>query len=498
MAAGVTSSSIAQRGAVERVVRSAWRRRLLVDALEQLAFALAITFAGAILMLLLGTQILDWYWLVFLALLGAAVGAARIWKRMAGRYEVAQALDTRLQLQDSLSTAWFLLSDEDRCSVPAARYQISHAEVMAATVEPAKAFPFTGHRSWTVTAVIAMLVCGLFGARYLVTNSLSLRPALLHLRFDGIARLLPNSLHRENKENGSRAARNGNDLAARAGERTDASKDLGTSRHAAQASDAASQTSADSGKGVGLPQGDQANEQPGKGDGRNPNVAGTRDPGAPGASQADSNSRWPQDARRQDRNGESSAGLLDKMKDALSSLMAKMRPDSGSKQNSSQNGQTAGQDAKESGRSSGRKDQAGNSQDGQQQGNADTQAEVRAQALTKTPGQGAESDDRARAKGSDPQSGAGRQDGQKDLKEAEEEKAVGRLAEIIGKRSASLTGDMSIDTPSSKQDLKTQYSGKVGRHADTSGEMHRDEIPPEYREYIRQYMIEVHKDAEGK
>jgi hypothetical protein len=99
------------------------------------------------------------------------------------------------------------------------------------------------------------------------------------------------------------------------------------------------------------------------------------------------------------------------------------------------------------------------------------------------------------AKTNDPQSGAGRQDGQKDLKAAEQLKAMGKLAEIIGKRSANLTGDIKVEKPTEQQQLETQYSNQIGHHTDNGGEINRDEVPPEYQNYVRAYMNEVHKQA---
>jgi hypothetical protein len=69
---------------------------------------------------------------------------------------------------------------------------------------------------------------------------------------------------------------------------------------------------------------------------------------------------------------------------------------------------------------------------------------------------------------------------------------MGKLAEIIGKRSASLTGDMQV-VPSGKQQLQTQYTHEQGKHADLGGEINRDEVPVEDQEYVREYMERVRK-----
>ena len=69
---------------------------------------------------------------------------------------------------------------------------------------------------------------------------------------------------------------------------------------------------------------------------------------------------------------------------------------------------------------------------------------------------------------------------------------MGKLAEIIGKRSASLTGDMQV-VPSGKQRLQTDYTHAQGQHSDLGGEINRDEVPVEDQEYVREYMEMVRK-----
>jgi hypothetical protein len=74
---------------------------------------------------------------------------------------------------------------------------------------------------------------------------------------------------------------------------------------------------------------------------------------------------------------------------------------------------------------------------------------------------------------------------------------MGKLAEIIGKRSQEVSGEMTVETPSGKEQLRTAYSGKVAEHADSGGEIDRDEIPVAYQEYIRAYMDRVHREAQA-
>ncbi|MBV9085633.1 MAG: hypothetical protein JOZ62_23410, partial [Acidobacteriaceae bacterium] len=176
------SSRTPVANAVTTVIATACRRRLVVLVVEQLGFALSLVLAAAIFVLLLGTQILSGYCLAALGAAGLIIGALRIRKRALSRYRVAQLLDARLNLSDSLSTAWFLLSGLEHRSGFAAEYQTGRAEEIAASLKPQHAFPFTGHRTWAATGALAVVVITLFGVRYLRTNSLDLRPSILPLR----------------------------------------------------------------------------------------------------------------------------------------------------------------------------------------------------------------------------------------------------------------------------------------------------------------------------
>jgi len=94
-----------------------------------------------------------------------------------------------------------------------------------------------------------------------------------------------------------------------------------------------------------------------------------------------------------------------------------------------------------------------------------------------------------------PGSGIGRQDGNKDAKLAEQIAAMGKISEIIGKRSASVTGEITVEVPSSQQRLQTPYSQSNATHADTGGEISRDEVPVIFQQYVQQYFEQVHKQS---
>src|SRR3974390_2673380 len=91
----------AQGRAVVTLVRRARQRLLYNDLLVQGANAASAALLAFILLLLLGTQILNWTWTVPIPLAAAAVGVYLVRKRLPSPYRVAQIVDARAQLSDS-------------------------------------------------------------------------------------------------------------------------------------------------------------------------------------------------------------------------------------------------------------------------------------------------------------------------------------------------------------------------------------------------------------
>ena len=94
-----------------------------------------------------------------------------------------------------------------------------------------------------------------------------------------------------------------------------------------------------------------------------------------------------------------------------------------------------------------------------------------------------------------PGSGIGKQDGAKDAKLAEQLAAMGKISEIIGKRSANVTGEVTIEVNSTKQQLKTPYADSRAAHGESGGEINRDEVPVAFQQYVQQYFEQVRKQA---
>lgn len=510
----MSTTGISQPSAVKVLVESARRRRFIVLAVEQLALALTLVSAGAILLLLLGTQILAWYWLVLLGAAGIGVAAYRIYSRRVTPYTVAQFLDRRLNLHDSLSTAWFLLSRPEGAEQPSARFQLDYAARIAGQVDPVSAFPLTGQRVWALAGGVAAVAFGLFALRYLVTGSLNLKPALIPVHLAEVFERVEKSLgvhprpapQRDTGEARNPAVPQNNEVAKTAtqehpnAEELRAGKPEGitpptvptASSEAPQNSNRAEQAKSDNQEGAS-PAGQR---QPGEKDqSKNNQQAGSK----PGPNSQQQPGGEQQNAAKQETSQQNSVGTMDRLKEAISSLMAKMRPNS-TGQKSQQQSDRSSESQQKGEQAAGDKDKNGEAQkdSSDQQSSEEKSADSQSQGQTTEKAQAAQghsSDKSADKSNSDAHSGVGRQDGDKSVSEKDQLKAMGKLAEIIGKRSADLTGDVMIENPSGKQQLKTGYSQRMGTHADTGGEINRDEIPPADQQYVREYMEEVRKPA---
>ena len=491
-------SAALQISRVEAVVERGWRRRFLVLAVDESAIALAVAFGGLALLIVLGTQILAWPWLAAIAALGIGLSAFGVRRRLSDSYTVAQMMDRHLTLNDSLSTAWFLRSKGVSNDDKAAAFQLDHAEQVAQNADPSVAFPFERQRSWIVTGAVFALALGLFSARYLVTKEMSLRHAFLPLAMTQVFEYVHDNLskisHADEASNTGKAKGLPPGTLGQNAERPqpEQKREQGQSALQQQAKGGTSNA-----KGSETPDqnADQAKTTEGQGGDAKHNGEGQGSKNSENAeAKQGSEGNQQQDSKQPDGTGpQRSTSMLDRMRDAVSSVMSKMKP-SGSPQDSQQGAQK-GADGQKGADQAGAKDQNG---DGQKDSGKDQSAQEQSagqQQGTGTAKAQAAGKDSAQAsdkKGSDAQSGVGHSDGDKDVKAAEQAKAMGKLAEIIGKRSASLTGDMQVE-PSGKQRLQTAYTHQQGQHADLGGEINRDEVPVEDQQYVREYMELVRK-----
>jgi hypothetical protein len=72
---------------------------------------------------------------------------------------------------------------------------------------------------------------------------------------------------------------------------------------------------------------------------------------------------------------------------------------------------------------------------------------------------------------------------------------MGKISEIIGKRSANLTGEATVEVQSTSQTLRTPYSQRGAEHAQAGAEINRDEIPVALEAYVEKYFEQMRKQA---
>lgn len=426
---------------------------------------LSILLAAALVYLAFGTDVIP----PALSVIAAAAAAGFLfwhirheWKP---RYTVAQIVDRRLRLYDALSTAWFVL-EQGKPRTPLAEYQIRQANELASQVDPRGAFPLRFGRDWAVPGALALAAIALSVARYSETGKLNLESSVVPPHAVSWLSAQAEAWEKKfspdrNRANGGSARRNGRRSGGRElGERDPSGRDVNSDQ-----------------------------------------TASSKTAGDPAASVDASARNSLQQLEKQfspDRTNDDSRSLLSKMQDALGGMLAKAQQKLAPK---SQNSDGSGSQQQQQ---QANKGQAGPSskanRDGSRENAQDSQARAASsaipQAIEKSSNAMLGNDSqRAMDSGNNSQSGAGRNDGRKEVQSAEELKAIGKLQELIGKRSAAITGDMRITKPSHNPQLATPYSDTVGEHTDRGEEIDTDEIPPEYRDFVKAYMEAVHQHA---
>ncbi len=500
-----------EQSALTELIRKGRRRQIRNLLIQQASFSAALALGGAILLLILGTQILNWYWLVLLFTVSLAAGVYRGRNRILTGYRVAQAIDARLGFDDALSTAHYFGEHPDRAHSPRefVEHQRHTAENLARSVDVRSGMPFARPRTFYVNAALAVAVFAMFGLRYGINRNLDLRSSLIHVSFDGF--LGPREVAQADKrakrpfdQDGRRE--NGvavdpweskpSDLEQAPDAALDSVDDPEVSNPDSGADSQAKSKSTGEEKS---PPGDDLLKSPDKGQQSPSDQRQTGDengsPDAGGQSgKQDNNSQKSSDSS----SGENSS-LAEKMKDAIANLLAKMKsqPKTGDgKQggSSSQNGQQSAQKQNQSQPNS--KGSTGDQQS-ESNSNSQSQGDQQSQNGAQQSAQG-NSDARSSDHTQDGKSGIGKQDGDKALRDAEQLAAMGKISEILGKRSANVTGEVMVEVSSGKQQLRTQYSDRSGQHAEAGGEINRDEVPLAYQQYVQQYFEEIRKQPAPK
>src|SRR5579862_5514430 len=169
---------------VFETVRRARRRILANEAMRHTAYAVSAALASFIVLLLLGTQILNWPWLLLLPTITLGAGVYATWRSLPPLYAVAQRVDHYLKLADTLSTALFFSGrgdERDPVIAEMRRAQWLQAERVAAGLDTRRAIPMRMPRGIYTTALLALIAVGLFGLRYGLDRRMDLRAPLARI-----------------------------------------------------------------------------------------------------------------------------------------------------------------------------------------------------------------------------------------------------------------------------------------------------------------------------
>jgi hypothetical protein len=467
------------------------RRRLFHNELfTQGSHAAVAILLAFILLLLAGTGFLDWRWMVLVSAVAVGVALYRARQRLLSPYRAAQVVDRRLQLADTISTAVFFEQEPAQVSPALRQCQKERANQAAESADVRLAVPYAMPRGVYLMAVLALVAGSLFALRYGLMGHLDLHPPLAHMLAQQLGWNQSTEAAKNNRkppqvpEPQDDPAASGNDP-----DRTQQMQPDSSSTDGADTSNQSSAEKGDSTKGDAKKDGNRASQQSADSDQEaqaesNPSQSEQKSGDQSGKQDQKQQSGGKPDANNSTQN----SSLMNKAKDLFQNLLSSLKPPSSNPGNQQQNdpnnqgkGQPKQNDKNGQPKNSGQKgdqsegqqgEQSQDQQDQNQQGNGKNDS----QQATKQPG-----------------SGAGNQDGEKRIKQAEDQAAMGKITEILGKRSANLTGEATVEVQNTSQQLKTAYTAGTAQHAQSGGEVNRDEIPAAMEPFVQEYFKQARK-----
>lgn len=466
---------------VDQLVRRAMRRQMAALALEEACRAAAAVFLLFSVLLVTGAGIFHPAWILAPVLAAGAWAFVRILRRRPDAYAVAQRADSGLGLQDLLATAWYLRRERGRAS-GLAPLIVDRAERACAAADVRRAIPLRWTRPATAAAAAFALAVALFVARVGILRSFELQAPLVAVHFDTLTgapvppRPQPRPTPKKLDLPGFRldenvAAPDEDPFPAEALRTADAPDPSVPASPQALRQTAAARSRA---QGEADRSGEEASGEP---EGREPDSAPDGNPeSSPRGEKAP--------PQKQD-------SLLDRMRDALASLMDKFKlelpPGDGtrttSQPSSKQDSARREKGQPQPGRK-GEKGQEGDLQSGQQQA-----ADSAQQGKSEQAG-------RPDAPSPNEKSGVGREEGRKELELAEQLEAMGKLDELLGKRAQNVQGEVMVEVTHSKnQSLRTPFQPVTGNRADAGTELGRDEVPLHLQPYVQRYYEQVRRSA---
>lgn len=468
------------------------RRRLFHNELfRQGAHAAVAILVAFILLLLAGTQFLDWRWMVLAAAVAVAAALYRARKRLVSSYSAAQVVDRRMELADTISTAVYFEQDSGHASPSMRQFQRERANQAAEHVDVRHAVPYAMPRGVYPMAVLALVAGSLFGLRYGLIGHLDLHPPLTHM----LAQQLGWKERTEAAKNTRKPPQvpEQQDDAGASVSDPDRTQQMQADTSTTDSADASSDSAAEKGdstKGDAKKEGNRASQQSADGDQdaqaeSNPSQSDEK----AGQQAGKQEQKQPSGGKPDANNSGENSSLMNKAKDLLQNLLSSLKPPSsnpGSQQQNDPNNQGKGQPKQQNDKNGQPKNsgQQGDQSEGQQGEQGQDQQDQKQQGNGKNDSQQATKQ---------PGSGAGNQDGDKRIKQAEDMAAMGKITEILGKRSANLTGEATVEVQNTSQQLKTAYAPGAAQHGQSGGDINRDEIPVAMEPFVQEYFKQARK-----
>jgi hypothetical protein len=452
---------------LQELLTSAKRRTFSHLLLRELLVATAVALGIAAIVLLAGSARLAWYWIPLAAIATLIIRLILENRKRPSPYVLAQRIDDRLKLADTLSTAaYFSDSEASRRVDPALRdLQRTRAEEVARTVDVKQALPLRRPSALYPAAILALFVAGVFLLRVAATGSYDTRASLVEGPLQALLQPAEKQARAEKKPGAGEEPGSGDQT----------SKELDKNRDYAGEPEPQKEAEAETPETPEAQKAEQSQKGEGKGE---PSAAESQTPQNPPNLENASEQGKQQDGQQQE-------SLLDKLKDAVSDMMNKVKPSSGKQQKSSQKG-------KKSERQQGDDQQKSSDMDDKNPGdNADSENHNKGNEMDAS-GMSAEGE-----KDDNEHSGVGSQEGDKSARQAEALKAMGKITELFGKRAENVTGAVMIEVGSTRQQLKTPLAQRDASHAEAGSEIHRDEVPLEYEQFVQRYFDQVRRTPAG-
>jgi len=474
---------------IHRLAQSLRRRCLTLLIIEEGALAATFWLGATAVLIAAGGPALSWGWLAAGVISVAAGTGWRVRRRLPSSYRLLQQADKKFHTHDALSTAWYFaeMAQGRRSESEVVKIQRAAAENLARAADAGLAVPYRVPR--TVYAATAALVAAgsLFAWRYGAERWLALEPPAVRAAVD-VFRPTEEMIQawqqssEEPEANG--AERNGSDSARRDGTGED-SRRSGIERSAAAVANGE----------VSDVRSSNGEERAGKPDGQAPEeTASSSFPEGPEAESAAEAPNPEDDFSPSPPEND----LLRKMQDAFAKLLNKLDLDAPKVTGRRMLAQR--RSAAEASRRPSRQ-KRGAPSDGSLDGEGSPAKKPNNDASSRA-GQtmaSVQSDGQPEPGGQPGQKGAqnaaGRRDGAKKTRLAEQFEAMGKLAEILGRRAEHLKGDIMVEVSSGPQQLQTPYSETEATHRDPGAEIHRDEIPLELQPFVERYFREIHREA---